>query len=448
MRSGIFLDEQEMEAERASETTFSELIRAGVLEIGDGYRVTLAELGGSGLIFLRAGQISDQGISFVGVDRFKHDLGNTLRSKTSKPADAIVTTKGNSVGRTAYVTAEMPQFVYSPHLSFWRSLDPTRLVPGFLRYWAKGMEFKSQLDGMKASTDMAPYLSLSDQRRLRITLPTQPEQSRTAAILEALDHKIELDREMNTTLETMAHALFRSWFTEFDPVIAKGAGRVPLGLNPQVAVLFPESFVNSDVGPIPVGWRHDSVYQIADVVYGAAFGSRLFNREGRGLPLLRIRDLGTHSPEVFTDEVHPKGTCVTAGRIVVGMDGEFRAHVWRGPESWMNQRVCAFRPRPGIPASFVYHSIVGPLAEIERGEVGTTVSHLGKADIDRIRILIPNAGVLDAFGDIATPLLNRTLANAVETRLLTVLRDTLLPKLLSGQIRVREAEKVVERLGA
>ncbi|WP_309670331.1 restriction endonuclease subunit S, partial [Gemmatimonas sp.] len=122
--------------------------------------------------------------------------------------DTIVTTKGNSTGRTAFVTDRMPPFVYSPHLSYWRSRDADRLCGGFIRYWSRGAEFSMQLSGMKTSTDMAPYLSLTDQRRLVITLPSVPEQRSIAAILGALDDKIELNRRMNATLEAMARALF------------------------------------------------------------------------------------------------------------------------------------------------------------------------------------------------------------------------------------------------
>lgn len=437
-----------MEADAFSETTFADLIQAGILEIGDGYRAKLSELGGSGSIFLRAGHVTDQGINFAGVERFSVECSPALRSKTSRPGDVVVTTKGNSIGRTAYVTSEMPEFVYSPHLSFWRSHKPARLVPGFLRYWANGLDFIGQLDGMKASTDMAPYLSLSDQRRLKLTLPDGSSQKAIAAVLEALDQKIVLNRRMNGTLEAIAQAIFKSWFVDFDPVTAKAVGRRLPGMDSETASLFPAGLRESDAGRTPAGWHRGSVYEVSRVIYGATFASRLFNRDGRGLPLIRIRDLGTHAPEVFTDEQHPNGTRIRAGDIVVGMDGEFRAHVWRGPESWLNQRVCHFRPRNEAPVAFVFFSILEPLADIERGEVGTTVSHLGKADIDEFRIVIPEKRVLTRFAELTTSLMERILANAAESRTIALLRDTLLPKLLTGEIRVREAEKLAERAGA
>ena len=103
---------------------FQQLIDQRLLEIGDGFRAKLEELGGDGPIFLRAGHVEDTHIDFQGTERFRKELESNVRSKMSKPGDTIVTTKGNSTGRTAYVAQDMPSFVYSPHLSYWRSLDP------------------------------------------------------------------------------------------------------------------------------------------------------------------------------------------------------------------------------------------------------------------------------------------------------------------------------------
>jgi type I restriction enzyme S subunit len=246
-------------------TTFARLISEGALEIGDGYRAKNEELGGDGLLFLRAGHVTDTHIDFDGVERFHATLEPRVRSKMAKPGDAVITTKGNSTGRTTFVTPSMPPFVYSPHLSYWRSLDPSRVEGGFLRYWSKGPEFTEQLAGMKASTDMAPYLSLIDQKRLGITLPPIGEQRAIAHILGTLDDKIELNRRMNETLETMARALFKSWFVDFDPVRAKAEGRDP-GVPKPLADLFPARLVDSELGEIPEGWR---VERLSDIRSGS-----------------------------------------------------------------------------------------------------------------------------------------------------------------------------------
>jgi type I restriction enzyme S subunit len=279
----------------------------------------------------------------------------------------------------------------------------------------------------------------SDLARLLVPALPLPEQNRICGTLSVLDEKIELNSRMNETLEAMARAVFKDWFVDFGPTRAKMNGGAPY-LSPDIWALFPDRL--GDNG-LPEGWEQESVYQFATVIYGAPFGSSRFNSEGRGLPLIRIRDLASHEPGVFTDEEHPKGHKVQPGDLVVGMDGEFRLHVWKGVTAWLNQRVCAFKPKPGVPASFLSEALKEPLAFYERGKVGTTVIHLGKADIDTFRLIRPSDQVLAAFGGLCDSLIERTVANALENRTLAATRDLLLPKLMSGEVRIREAEAMV-----
>src|SRR6185436_8250120 len=273
----------------------------------------------------------------------------------------------------------------------------------------------------------------SDLERLRVLWRPVPEQHAIAHILGTLEDKIELSRRMNETLEAMARALFKSWFVDFDPVRAKAEGR-DTGLPQPIADLFPDSLEESELGEIPSGWRVASVHEIADVVYGAPFASAQFNADGVGEPLIRIRDLANESPGVWTPEVHPKGFRVRPGDIVVGMDGEFRAHLWGGAEAWLNQRVCVFVPKGGASAAFVRNSIVEPLAHIESTETATTVIHLGKADIDRFSIVVPSGDLLAAFNRNCQPWYERIVAGKQESRTLAALRDALLPKLIAGDL--------------
>ena len=185
------------------------------------------------------------------------------------------------------------------------------------------------------------------------------------------------------------------------------------------------------------------IYGIADVVYGAPFAASQFNSTGNGKPLIRIRDLADESPEVWTPEVHPKGYTVRAGDIVVGMDGEFRAYLWGGAEAWLNQRVCVFVPKRGYSAAFVRNSIIEPLARVEATETATTVIHLGKSDIDRFLVVVPTMPVLAAFNWACQLWYDRVVANKQESRTLAALRDALLPKLISGELRVQDVERTL-----
>jgi len=291
-----------------------------------------------------------------------------------------------------------------------------------------------------------PLLNQSILGSIEIDIPPIEEQKAIAHILGTLDDKIELNRKTNETLEAMAKALFKSWFVDFDPVRAKAEGRLT-GLPAEISNLFPDSFEDSELGEIPSGWRVDSIYSVASVTYGAPFSSSLFNGEGNGTPVARIRDLPGESPGVFTTEVHPKGILIAPGDIVVGMDGEFRAYLWGGEECWMNQRVCKFIPGIKGRTCFLRESIRKPLMDVEMSETATTVIHLGKGDIDGFKVVVPVQEILDTFSAATTPLYEEVVANKQQTRVLANIRDALLPKLISGEIRIPDAEKMLEEVG-
>ena len=299
----------------------------------------------------------------------------------------------------------------------------------FLMHSLAATDFGGYLTG-----STMPKLTQANMDRIPILAPPVDEQRAIADILGTLDDKIELNRRMTETLEAMARALFKSWFVDFDLVQAKAEGRDP-GLPKPLSNLFPDSFEDSELGEIPKGWKVQPVYEIAHVVCGAPFASSQFNTDGVGKPLVRIRDLPNETPGVWTPEVHPKGHMVRPGDIVVGMDGEFRVYLWGGSDAWLNQRVCVFVPEPGYSAAFVRNSIIEPLAGVEATETATTVIHLGKADIDQFLVTVPVSPVSAAFNRTCQPWYDGIVAHKLESRTLTALRDTLLPRLISGELR-------------
>lgn len=299
-----------------------------------------------------------------------------------------------------------------------------------------------------ATSTRTPIVNKSTFGAIVIDVPPIEEQREVAATLSALDNRIDLLRLTNATLESITGALFKSWFVDFDPVRAKAEGREPEGMDAATAALFPAEFAESALGVIPKGWRVGDVYQVAEVRYGAPFASKLFNSHGEGLPLVRIRDLKDEAPGVWTPEVHPKGCRLQPGDIVVGMDGEFRAYLWGGEEAWMNQRICLFKPVNGHSAAFVRCSITAPLAHVEATETATTVIHLGKGDIDRFRIVVPPVEVASAYAAMSQPLYDRIVAGKQSARTLSGLRDTLLPRLISGKARLSDALEQIEEAAA
>jgi type I restriction enzyme S subunit len=415
-----------------------ELQKEGVLLVEDGnhgeYRPRTDEFCESGVAFIRAADMNGGNVQFRSASKINEIARRRVRKGIGAPGDVLLSHKG-TVGKVALVRDDAPQFVCSPQTTLWRSLDSKQLDRRYLFAFLRSSGFHDQLASRAGETDMAPYVSLTSQRGLVVTLPPIETQRAIASVLGALDDKIDLNRRMCQTLEEMARALFKSWFVDFDPVRAKMEGRDP-GLPKEIADLFPSRLVDSELGPIPEGWRVGRTSDIADVIYGAPFASSRFNDQKHGVPLVRIRDLGSQAPAVWTDEVHPKGYRLSSGDVVVGMDGEFRAHLWAGPDAWLNQRVCVFKPRGGYCRVFVRNAITAPLEFIERTETATTVIHLGKSDIDQFKFVVAPTSVHQRFSDLALPWYGRMVAARHEAATLTALRDTLLPKLISGEIRV------------
>ncbi|HRB16173.1 MAG TPA: restriction endonuclease subunit S [Nitrospira sp.] len=427
-------------------TTFGDLISEGSLEIGDGYRAKNEELGGDGPIFLRAGHVTDTHIDFSGVERFHSELESRVRSKLAKPGDAVVTTKGNSTGRTTFVTASMPPFVYSPHLSYWRSKDPTRVEGGFLRYWSKGAEFTGQLAGMKASTDMAPYLSLVDQKRLRISLPPIAQQRSIALILGTLDDKIELNRRMNETLEAMARALFSSWFVDFNPVRANAEGR-DTGLPKHLDDFFSDSFEDSELGEIPRGWEIKAFADTIEIVGGGTPKTSVAEYWDGDIPWFSVVDSPTDSDVWVVDtekkvthagvensstRVLPEGTTIISARGTVG-----RIALVSVPMA-MNQSCYGLRGRAEAHGFFTYFSTRELVARLQQHAHGSVFDTITRDTLAGVSVVAPAAALIEEFEKRVAPILHRIRVGLLETRTLAALRDALLPKLISGELRVPE----------
>ena len=248
--------------------------------------------------------------------------------------------------------------------------------------------------------------------RIPVEIPDMKTQEKTVSILDSFNEKIATNEAINENLQEQVNALYRSWFVTYD--------------------LYD--------GEIPLTWTKADIYSIANIIYGAPFSSKLFNTEGLGKPIIRIRDLKEQAFVTYTTEVHPKGHLIKPGDIVVGMDGEFRPYIWGNSEAWLNQRVCIFESKNSIDKPFMLCTIKPLLNMIEQTQVGTTVIHIGKKDYDSFKIILPDRDTLDRFGAIATPMIEQIVNNCLENKRLAELRDSLLPQLMSGELDVSDID--------
>ncbi len=281
-----------------------------------------------------------------------------------------------------------------------------------------------------------------------LPLPSLAEQKAIAAVLGALDDKIELNRRMSATLEAMARALFQSWFVDFDPVRAKLDGRQPPGLDHATAALFPTSFQDSVLGRIPKGWATIPLYETARWVNGAAFKDEDFCESGDGLPVIKIAELkdGIGPQTKWSKRPTEPDRMIDTGDLLYSWSGSpdssLEAFLWSGGSGLLNQHI--FKVIAPSPAQkrFVYyllHHLRPVLVETARNKQTTGLGHVTVADMRRLMVCSPCEAVLNAFDRSVAPLFEAAFGNSLQSRTLAALRDTLLPRLLSGELSVAAA---------
>ena len=414
-----------------------------LLEVTSSKRIHMADYVPFGIPFYRGKEVIERAKgNAISTELFiTSEQHREIKRKFGSPQDGdILLTSVGTLGVPYYVFGDGEFYFKDGNVTWFRNFN-AEIDSKFLFYWLSSPATQRRLDEISiGSTQRA--LTISALKSLEIDLPCISTQQMIVRVLDAVTDRIALLRETNATLEAIAQALFKSWFVDFDPVHAKARGEPPQGMDDATAALFPDSFEESDLGMVPKGWRVGSIYDIASVIYGAPFASKKFNTENLGIPLIRIRDLKSENPGVYTEEIHPKGYLVQPGDLVVGMDGEFRAYIWGGTPAWLNQRVCVFMPKGDYSSAYVNYTIKPQLASVEATETATTVIHLGKNDIDHFKSIIPDTTILKLFSEITSPIYSKIVEGKLKAQTLAQLRDTLLPKLISGQLRLPEAEEL------
>jgi type I restriction enzyme S subunit len=291
-----------------------------------------------------------------------------------------------------------------------------------------------------------PILNKTDFGNLDFLLPQVSEQKAIAHILGTLDDKIELNRKTNETLEAMAKALFKSWFVDFDPVRAKAEGR-PTGLPAEISDLFPDSFEDSELGEIPSGWKVGCLSDCCEITMGQSPPGDTYNDEGDGLPFYQGKtDFGFRFPgrRIYCSSPTRQasiGATLISVRAPVGS-----ANIAREVCS-IGRGIAALKSRQSAD-SFIYY-LIGTLQGVfeSYNSEGTVFGAINGKDLASIHIVAPSTEAIAAFNSQCLPMDESIQSNTLETEHLTTIRDTLLPKLISGEIRIPDAEKMLEEVG-
>lgn len=357
----------------------------------------------------------------------------------------VVTGRYGTLGQVFYVEEDFWPLNTTLYVKDFKGNDPK-----FIHYFLKTIDFFAFSD--KAAV---PGVNRNHLHEALVDVAPLKEQVSIASFLGDLDDRITLLRETNTTLEGIAQALFKSWFVDFDPVHAKQQGRAPEGMDAQTAALFPDSFEESELGMVPKGWRASNLGEIASFQNGYAFKSKDWQDSGH--PVVKIGDVKPGIIDLsgcsFVSPSTLKGLDrfgLFRGDLLVGMTGyvgETGLVPSHSPQAFLNQRVGRIAAKHEEACfEYIYCAIRNSAFKefaVSQSH-GSAQANVSGASILEYPIVLPCEKIINAFSGIVKVLIEKILTNHEQALALASCRDTLLPRLISGQLRLPEAQALVE----
>jgi type I restriction enzyme S subunit len=376
-----------------------------------------------------------------------------------KTGDLLISMTGSGpqapnsvVGRVARFTGPSDKYLINQRVGRFVNQAPDKLDQRYLFYVLAQDETLWQLVSVATGSANQANISGSQIESLEVPLPPLADQKAIAAVLGALDDKIELNRRMNETLEAMARALFQSWFVDFDPVRAKLDGRPPAALDPATAALFPEHLEETAIGHTPKGWEVKRINEVVEEVFDGPHATPpdvaegpvflgIKNLTGSALDLTDIRHISESDWPRWTKRVMPRPLdIVFSYEATLG----FFALIPPGLRCCLGRRLALIRPNAKDGHShFWFHQFIGPDFQrylMQHSVQGATVDRIPLIQFPNYLVLNPPPSLKEAFESRVAPLWAKIHSNADQSRTLATLRDTLLPKLLSGELSLSALE--------
>ena len=362
--------------------------------------------------------------------------------KLCEPGDILFCVRGSTTGRMNWADR---QYAIGRGLAAIRHRNGNKYQP----YVRAVIEYALPSLLAVSTGSTFPSVSRTDIENVKVAIPPLREQQAIACSLGALDDKIELNRRRNRTLEAMARAIFQSWFVDFDPVKAKAAGRTPPGLSPELAALFPDRFEDSPLGPIPAGWRVGNLGEVAKNPR-RGIGAEAIKS---GTPYIALEHMPRRSIALSdwttADAIESNKFEFRRGEILFGKLRPYFHKVGIAPvDGVCSTDILVIVPKQPEWFGFCaeHFSSDAIIQHCDRTSTGTKMPRTNWNDLARFVVAIPQREVAEAFTKQFKPIIDRIHQGIQESRTLAALRDALLPKLISGELRVPDAERIVGRI--
>ena len=389
--------------------------------------------------FLRITDIVGDALRWESVPYVEGDIRDLERYRLMHE-DLVIARTGATTGESYFIQSP-PDAVFASYLD--RLKIKQNFSPRFIAYWLKSSQFRNYLAGVLGDKSAQPNASASTMTNSPITLPADKTyQQAIASVLGALDDKIELNRRMNETLEATARAIFKDWFVDFGPTRAKMEGRAPY-LAPDIWSLFPDRL---DEEGKPEGWDFGTLGDVAEQVGESVQPEAL----DPGTPYVGLEHMPRKS--IALSEWEGAGK-VTSGKLTFRkgdfLFGKLRPYFHKvgiAPlDGICSTDIVVLNARERKAAAFVLACISQDefVAFTDRTSDGTKMPRTSWGRMERYRLCLPSESALEAFNACVEPLLDRIMSNIHESRTLAATRDLLLPKLMSGEVRVKDAAEYV-----
>lgn len=442
-------------------TTLGEICQrgGGLIQTGPfGSQLHAADYVPVGIPSIMPQNIGDNRVVPDGIARITAEDAKRLNRYLVKPGDIVYSRRGD-VERRALITENEDGWLCGTGCLRVRFGSFEYVDPLYASFYLGHSAVREWIVRHAIGATM-PNLNTSILSALPFALPSLPEQRTIADVLGSLDDKIELNRRMNQTLEALARALFKSWFVDFDPVRAKAEGRAPAGMDAETAALFPNKFVDTELGEIPINWEVKTIDEIAKRVGMGPFGSsiKVETFVDDGIPIISGPHLRgfmledstfnfisvEHAEKLKNANVFPGDVIFThAGNIgnlaFIPADSQYRRYVVSQRQFFM--RCDLSKITPGFITYYFQapdglHKLLANSSSVGVPSIAQPVTYLKS-----IKLPIPPKEILDIFEEIVTPLHQKYSANKREANTVAALRDALLPRLMSGEVRVKDVEK-------
>lgn len=393
--------------------------------------------------------IGDNRIVEEGIARIKPDDAKRLSKYLVAKGDIVYSRRGD-VERRALVTDKEDGWLCGTGCLRVRLQTSVNSV--YASYYLGHPEVKAWIVRHAQGATM-PNLNTSILSQLPFAVPPRDAQDAIAHFLASVDAKVDVLRKQNQTLEAMARAIFKSWFVDFDPVRAKAEGRTPEGMDAPTAALFPSTFTDSPLGPIPEGWNTLPVIDWASYVNGAAYKDMHFSDDPEALPVIKIAELkyGISPQTKYTATQLGEQYRIGSGDMLFSWSGSpdtsIDTFLWAGGDGWLNQHIFKVIPREQHERTFLYSMLkyLKPVfIEIARDKQTSGLGHVTRKDLQRLQFVEPPEPLIKALDCAVGPMVEKYEANLQTVQTLSELRDTLLPRLISGKLRLTDAQALTE----